>query len=417
MPSPFSHDGTRFFADGTLSYTQYEEIYHDTKDIFYSSSSTRGDVDDREQDTYTVSFSAGYVFDLGGISYTPTFGFNYETVDYTQRRTYPYGSSSTARYDLDLDEYTAGFFWDNDFIFGDHWSLKIGNRFDKVDLTLEDMTPAIVEADDTMWSWVVAPSYHFNPSANLYFSISQNYWFPSPQYYFWAQSYGHPENRPEDLDPEKMTTYEIGYKHRVSQAVNLALTVYYMETEDKFSGFYEGSSYYGQKNTGDAETVGVEVEIDGRPLEWLGYRLMGSYIDAEWSSGMARVYSHPDNVRVLADLDGYQVNGIPEFNGRAGLDFYPVENVKASLDANYWGDYYLDYLNRVEYSSRTTFDAYVAYTRDRFKFWILGKNIFDKEIERPLNSDGELTEPGGKPINSYYVLDGAYVEAGMSIAF
>ena len=416
----FTHKGTPLFVDGTLSYTKYKEKYYDTKDIYYSSSRTRGDVDDRDQDTYTASISAGYVLDFDGISYTPSVGFIYEDVDFNQRRTYPYdtsGTASTDSYDLDLDEYTAGFFWDNDFFFGDHWGLKVGGRVDKVDLTLEDKVPTSVDADDTKWSWAVAPSYHFSPNANLYFSVSQNYWFPSPQYYFWAQNYGHPENKPEDLEPEESTTYEIGYKHRLNRAVNMALTAYYMETNDKFAGFYDGNSYYGQKNIGDADTYGIEVEIDGRPLDWLGYRLSGAYIDTEWTSGTARVYSHPDNVREVADLDGYQVYGIPEFNGRVGLDFYPVEGVKASLDANYWGDYYLDYLNRVDYPSKTTFDAYLSYTWDKYKVWVLGKNIFDEDLERPINTDGELTEPGGSPLNSYYVLDGAYFEAGMSIEF
>ncbi len=415
-----NHDDGRFFSDGTISYTHYDEKYYDTKDIYTSSSTARGDIDDRDQDTYTAALSGGYRFEFGNVAYTPTLGLNVESIDFTQRKTYPYDTSSTrstASADVDLDETTPGIYWDNDFLFGEHWGLKVGNRVDRVDMTFETLEPTHLEIDDTMWSWTVAPSYHFTPNANIYFSLSRNYWFPSPQYYYWAASYGSPNNLPEDLKPEESLTYEIGYKHHLSRAFNIALTGYYMETQDKFSGYYEGSSYMGQKNTGDAETYGIELELDGRPLKWLGYRISGAWIDAEWKDGTARIYQHPSNTRVEVDLDGYKVNGIPEFTSRIGLDFYPWEGWKASIDAITFGKYYLDYTNRLTYPSKTTFDASVSYSWDEYKVWILAKNILNEEVERAINSDGELTGVGGTPATSYYVLDGLYIEAGISVRF
>nr|WP_320012513.1 TonB-dependent receptor [uncultured Desulfobulbus sp.] len=415
-----SHQGDRFFADGTLAYTYYNEKYYDTKDIFTSSSTARGDIDDREQDTYTANLSGGYRFDFGSVSYTPTVGVALENIDFSQRRTYPYDTAatrSTAKYDLDLDETTTGVYWDNDFLFGEHWGLKVGNRVDHVDMTFETKEPSRLDIDDTMWSWTVAPSYHFAPNANVYVSVSRNYWFPSPQYYYWAGSYGSPNNLPEDLKPEESLTYEIGYKHHLSKALNIALTGYYTDTKDKFSGYYEGGSYMGQKNTGDAETYGIELELDGRPLPWLGYRVSGAWINAEWNGGTARVYEHPSNTRVEVDLDGYKVNGIPKFTSRVGLDFYPYEGLKASIDAITTGEYYLDYTNRITYPTKTIFDASVSYSWDEYKIWILAKNILNEEVERAINSDGELTAAGGDLANSYYVLDGLYIEAGLSVRF
>ncbi|MGE4559976.1 MAG: TonB-dependent receptor [Desulfobulbus sp.] len=421
----FNHNGDRFFADGTLSYTRYDETYFNSKDIFTSSKTSRGSIDDREQDTYTASFSGGYRFDFGQLAYTPTVGLNVEDVDFTQREYYPYdpllisakNRADKAEADVDLAETTSGIFWDNDFLWNDRWGLKVGNRVDRVDMTFETKEPTRLDIDDTMWSWTVAPSYHFTPNANVYVSVSRNYWFPSPQYYYWAASYGSPNNRPEDLKPEESLTYEIGYKHHLSKAFNIALTGYYMETQDKFSGYYEGSDYMGQKNTGDAETYGIELELDGRPLSWLGYRISGAWIDAEWTGGEARIYEHPSNTRVVTDLDGYKVNGIPEFTSRIGLDFYPWEGWKASLDAITVGKYYLDYTNRLSYPSKTTFDASVSYSWDGYKVWLLAKNIFDEEVERAINSDGQLTGAGGDPETSYYVLDGFYIEAGLSFKF
>ncbi|WP_419658688.1 putative TonB-dependent receptor [Desulfosarcina variabilis str. Montpellier] len=87
------------------------------------------------------------------------------------------------------------------------------------------------------------------------------------------------------------------------------------------------------------------------------------------------------------------------------------------MEANIWGEYYLYYANRVEYPSKTTVDGSVSYSWSRYKIWVLVKNIFDAEVERAINSDGELTEAGGGPATAYYVQDGAYVEAGVSVGF
>lgn len=420
----FTHKGRQLFADGALSYTHYDEVYHDTKDIFYSatgrSRNNRGDIDDRDQDTYTASLSAGYAIDFNGVDYTPVLGLSYEDVSYSQRRTYPYdtdGTTDTDPYALDLCEKSYGLFLDNDFSFGDRWGLKIGNRIDQVDLTFENKEPWKFDTDETMWSWAVAPSYHYTPRANIYLSIGTSYWFPSPQYYFWSSDYGSPNNLPEDLKPEETITYELGYKHSPNKSFNIALTGFYSETQDKFAGFYEDGDYKGQKNTGDASTYGLEMEIDGKPLSWLGYRLSAAYLDAQWDSGTARIYDYPTNDRVVVDLDGQQVHGIPNFTGRVGLDFYPVEGLKASVDANYAGEYYLDYANRLSYPSKTTVDASINYSWTRYTFWVLGKNIFDEKVERAINSTGRLTEENGTPQNAYYVSDGAYFEAGLSVKF
>jgi iron complex outermembrane receptor protein len=415
----FSHKGSKLFIDGTVSYTDYDEVYHDTKDILYSSSEARGDVDDRDQGTHTATLSTGYHFDFDGVDYTPVVGLNFEKVDFKQRRTYPYDTGaprSTDRYDLDLDEKSYGLFWDNDLAFGDHWGLKIGNRIDRADLEFKNREPVKFDTDETMWSWAVAPSYHITPKANTYLSVSRNFWTPSPQYYFWANNYD--ENDPEALKPEETTTYEIGYKHQVNRSVNLALTAYFAKTEDKFSGHYNSAGdYQGQKNTGDADTYGLEAEADGRPLEWMGYRLMAAYIQAEWQSGQARINAHPSNAEEIIDLDGKQVHGIPLWTGRLGLDFYPIKGLKASFDANYRGEYYLDYGNRVTYPDKITLDTSISYAWSKYKIWILGKNILDEEVERAINADGELTGPGGEPENSYYIQDGIYLEAGFSISF
>lgn len=413
----FSHRAAGFFIDSNLAWTGYSEDYRDLhylkvkkKNVYY---------DDKEQDTYVFNLSGGYDFVFGNICYTPSVGITCEDISFEQDRRYPYNATkNTDKYIFNVDEKQYGLFWDNDFLLDGTWGLKVGGRVDTVEVNFEDKVPRKVEANETLYSWQIAPSCRLSDTANLYFSMGRNYWFPTPRYYAWAAEKGGEINRPEDLKPEETLTYEVGYKHMVSNALNINLTVYYAEYKDKFGSAYdEDKTYLGQKNIGDARARGIEVELDGRPMQFLGYRFAGTWQNIEWTSGQMRVYEHPSNDRVMADLDGYDLYDIPEYSFTAGIDLYFFKGLKCSTDVNYTGSKYVDYLNRIDYDARTTVDANVSYSIKNWRFWILGKNIFDEEIERVSNSTGKLTEPGGSYDNAYYVQDGAYFEAGISYRY
>jgi iron complex outermembrane receptor protein len=413
----FSHKDENRFLDASLSWTIYDEAFRRLKDLYDNPAGVYHETS--EQDTYAFTLSGGFNFDIGSVSYTPSFGFNYEDIDNTVGRIYPNDpGKNTDKYNFDLQEKLYGVFWDNDFRFKEKWGLNAGARLDRAEVNLKDKVPTIVDEDRDMFSYLVAPAYHFSDKGMVYVSAGRNYWFPTPRYYAWAVEKGGTLNPPEDLEPEEVLTYELGYKHMLNKAFNVNVTLYYSEYKDKFGSVYEGSTSRGQGNIGDAEAKGIELEADGRLFAFLGYRLSAAYQNIEWTSGTASVYLHPDNTRVRdADISGKQIYWVPEFSGLIGLDFYPVEGLKFSLDMNYMGERYVDYLNRIEYPAKITFDARAAYTWKQWKFWVLGKNIFDEELEYVSNASGRLTGAGGEPRNYYYVQDGVYLEAGISYHF
>ena len=413
----FSHRTADLFIDANAAWTGYSEDYRDLHYLKVKETSVY--YDDKDQDAYVFNLSGGYNFDFGNISYSPSVGITYENIAFEQNRRYPYNETKNIdKYVFNVDEKQYGVFWDNDFLLGDTWGLKIGGRVDKVEVDFEDRVPQKVNEDETLYSWQIAPSYHLSETANLYFSVGRNYWFPTPRYYAWAAEKGGEMNRPEDLEPEETLTCEIGYKHMVAEALNINLTLYYAEYKDKFGSAYdEDKTYLGQKNIGDARATGIEVELDGRPWQLLGYRLSGTWQNIEWTSGEMRIFEHPTNEKVMADLDGYELYDIPEYSSTIGLDFYPFKNLKCSTDVNYTGSKYVDYLNRIDYDATTTVDANISYRIKNWQIWVLGKNIFNEKIERVSNSTGELTEAGGAYANAYYVQDGAYFEAGVSYRY
>ncbi|WP_020587264.1 TonB-dependent receptor [Desulfobacter curvatus] len=413
----FSHKDNNLFLDGSFSRTTYEKDFRRTYAIYDSPESVY--YENSDQDTYALTMSGGYHFNWGSVGYTPSVGINFEDIDNTVGRVYPYDSTKdTDVYNFDLQEQTYGIFWDNELMFNENWGLNIGARFDRTQVEFQDKVPNIVDESHDMISYSVAPSYHFNEKAMVYASVGRNYWFPTPRYYAWAVERGGALNPVEDLEPEEVLTYELGYKHMFNKMLNINATVYFSDYKDKFGTVRdESDNSCGQGNIGDAEAKGIELEADGKLNRYVGYRLAAAYQDIEWTSGTALAYIHPTNTRdYTADISGKQIYWVPEFTGLVGLDFYPMDNLKVSVDMNYIGKRYVDYLNQIEYPDKTTFDARVAYTWNHWKFWILGKNIFDEDLEYVSNSSGKL-DSDGEPDNAYYVQNGAYVEAGISYHF
>lgn len=64
-------------------------MYFDTRDIYTTTSRSRGDWDDRIQDTYAASLSGGYHLDFGALEYTPSVGLTIEDIDFSQRKYFP----------------------------------------------------------------------------------------------------------------------------------------------------------------------------------------------------------------------------------------------------------------------------------------------------------------------------------------
>lgn len=412
-----AHKDAHKFIDSTFSWTHYDEEFRRLYALYDRPTNVYHE--DSEQDTYTFAISGGYHFNFGTTSYTPSIGLSYEGIDNDVTRRYPYDlDKATDRYNFNLKEQIYGLFWDNDFHFQEKWGLKIGGRLDRAELEFEDKVPNTVDQGRTMFSYAIAPSFHFSDNGNLYASVSRNYWLPTPRYYAWAVERGGAINKVEDLEPEENLTWEIGYKHLLHKALNINATLYFSEYKEKFGSVYEGTKSCGQANIGDAEAKGIEIEADGQLCSFAGYRLAGAYQKIEWTSGTASTYLHPSNTRVRdAELSGKQVYWVPEFSGLIGLDFFPLKGFKFGIDMNYMGKRYVDYLNRIEYPAKTTFDARMSYRWNQWKFWLLGKNIFDEELEYVSNATGRLTGAGGEPDNAYYIQDGAYFEIGVSYSF
>lgn len=417
------------FVNALAAFTHFDEFYDSRYQIYSSPNSVYEE--DRDQDRYKLNLSGGLHLGGGAVRYTPTLGADMELTTFDNTRTYALNPASAShvsgkrKADMDFDQKKYGLFFQNQFFFGERIELNLGIRRDEVRYKVANRNGDRVDLTHDKYPWSIAPAYHWHDDATTYVAVGTSYWYPAPMYYESAMQYMNPENLPEDLKPEESLTYEIGHKQRFAKWANLNASLFYIDYKDKFALFYDSSkSYAGYKNTGDSEHKGIELEMNGLLTEILGYRLSGTYMEAEWTSGRERVYTwDTPTSQAFRDLDGYQLNHVPKYKYTVGIDLFPMEHLRCNVDLNVTGSYYVDYLNRIEYGQRQTVDLGIRYERDNWSLWFLANNIFDEDIESVYNSTGELYASAGDIArnglfaNEYYPRLGQYFEIGMTFRF
>jgi iron complex outermembrane receptor protein len=404
---------------------------------------------DFDEDRLVFKASGGHKFRGSASRNTLTLGAEYDAHDYDQVRTYPFLDTPDARriqymqqYDLEISIERISVFMNNELGLNDHFTLQTGLRYDDVKLSFknEDEDDPDVENTYEKTSWNISPSYSFTGRDNLYFTASQSYFYPNIDYTRMSaqKDDDHPENDPSNLKPEDIMTYEVGFKHQANRFFNYSIAAYYMEVDDKFIFQYRYDEVddewdsLGAVNLGRAVHKGFEIEMDGRLLEWLGYRLNYGYLDAKWDDPDV-VYSSyvweddpADDERAGSSIDGKTLYRTPKHKGTATLSFYPTQNLTAWLSATYVDDQYVDYLERVVQPSVTTLDFKLAYKLNKGSLgplrWRsltlhgLVKNLTDENYAYYSNSTGERNDDGTLGTN-YYPYPRRYFEVGLTVDF
>ncbi|MDO9263021.1 MAG: TonB-dependent receptor, partial [Desulfosalsimonadaceae bacterium] len=94
----------------------------------------------------------------------------------------------------------------------------------------------------------------------------------------------------EDNDPEKATTYELGYNGRLTDKWVVSANVFYSELSDFINFIQSGDPYddpdiggvvipFAFMNIGDAEQYGLELELNYQITEWLNGIVNYTYTD------------------------------------------------------------------------------------------------------------------------------------------
>ncbi len=430
----FNYDKNDWLLNASLIYTRDKQAYLRLEDQNSPDINDRQEdyKDDREENRYDVKIGAGRTMgtDDGAIFDTLTVGFDYTQSDFDQVRSYPFTTdaltssmiSDKHKADIDLSQNICAFNANNDFNLGD-FRLLTGARLNHVKYEIENKVPASVEKTyNGDLDWNVAPSYAVIADGNLFVSYNHSHYYMPLGHYKLDMQYNHAEARAEDLEPERYDTWEAGFKHRLCKAFNYSVILYHTTVEDKVVSFYDGTRLRGYRNSGTSIHRGIEVEVDGRPRQWFGYRLTLTTIDAEWDEGTARAYADPDAAgRTEIDLAGKKVHTVPEYEYSVGFDFFLLRqtawgSLTASVDIHGFGEQYEDYNNNFKMGAADFVDLKLTWAFGRYELYLNSTNIFDKQWDKYVNTTGKNhSDLGG--MSGIYPQDGRYIGIGGSVCF
>ncbi len=214
-------------------------------------------------------------------------------------------------------------------------------------------------------------------------------------YFTWAEGFRHgganalptgglQASIPERLtfEPDTATNWEIGLKGTLSENINYSIAAFFIEW-DKFQfEFFTNPGFRTTLNGEEAETKGIELQLDGNVGEGLTYNIGYSFVDAELTKDFtAQDFLFGDAtpiVDIVAASDGDPLPSVPDHTFTFSLDYLQP------LEMNNWS---LIYHVDGKYASETQsmFNQNINFGRDFFE--IDSYAVFNASIELESNKN------------------------------
>ena len=182
----------------------------------------------------------------------------------------------------------------------------------------------------------------------------------------------------EDYDSEELWAFELGYRVSPRDDLLFDIALFYNDYDDLRSielstpefGLLPGYvphlriPFIARNNT-VAQTYGIEIAADWRPVDWWRTHLSYSYLNVDFDV----------NDRAFDIISGLQEGDSPEHQIHWSNYFQVTDDVELSFTLRY-----VDELSTLGVDDYFTADARVAWQiRENMKLSILGQNLFDSE--------------------------------------
>lgn len=244
--------------------------------------------------------------------------------------------------------------------------------------------------------------YDLNNASNVYASFSQGY--KSGLFNTDATGLTGPGNlAAQPLDAEKLTAYEIGYKHG-SRLFNLSLAGFYYQWENIQTNRYVNGNTVAQ-NAAEAEIYGAEVQLSLNPTDYLSLFVNGAWMHGrftDFKDGNASVQGTAGNlydlnnptgplaVTVSQDWTGLRLLNAPDISVNAGFNLdLPVGpgKLQISPSVRYSSEFASNGIlldtsggNLLERDGEVLVDLSVGYEFDKFKIAAYARNLLNNNF-------------------------------------
>ena len=287
------------------------------------------------------------------------------------------------------------------------WLIDVGFRSDTINLesdtneiTTYDWSTGLYAAgsglshrDKTfnLFSANVGASYKLTDKVNLFFTLAQGDQVP-----FSSEL----DNNP-DLQAATSRNHEVGFKGRAKNW-EFDTSLYLINTTDEVIATLDaGQTVY--QNAGETEKKGLEFSgsyqlLDAKSTNelWLG---------ASYGYSNYKYKSFNENIRVFGvltefDRSGNQLPFIPEHQYSLFLTYKHSSGIKARLQSDTWGEYYMDNANTEKYEGYKFITSLnVSYETGPHTVSANIQNLTDERyaVEVKKDTDGDLSYTPGAP--------------------
>lgn len=279
----------------------------------------------------------------------------------------------------DQDNWGAALFAQGTLHMWERWHFNLGGRVEYARLEGEKTVNAAMmgmgvttmadTVDDTVFLPSASISYDLTPEVMTYGKVSRGYLSGGFDSYF-AMT--------EELfsyDPEYSWNYEVGIKSKMlDNRLMVNLAAFYIDVEDKQVAEYVSPYERYFVNAAKAESYGVELDVQYKPLP--GLTLTGSlgYLESEIKDWTTEGYN-------AWDYSGNKTPGAPEFSYAAGAIYRWESGFFVGADVVGLSSYYANAENDRKLDGRTLINARAGYEGERFDVMLWARNIFDEDYE------------------------------------
>ena len=291
--------------------------------------------------------------------------------------------------DIDIEGYAV--FGHGTYTLFDRLHLTAGLRYDYMELEGDhryefiDMTgnPQSTDFDKDFDNDEVLPkfsvAYDFTDNIMTYASVSKGY-LAGGYHYSGATC---KENF--TYDPEYTWNYEIGTKTSwLNNKLMANLSAFYIDIKDKqVSEWHPTLPITKITNAAEAHSMGVELDLQARPMQGLDVFASFGYTEAEiddWTSTEMVGYN-PDWTPIMGtyDYEDKDLPNAPKYTYNLGVQYRHLSGFFGRVDLLGTGSFYCDAKNRVKEGSYELVNLRLGYEREHFDIVCWCKNVFDEE--------------------------------------
>jgi len=271
----------------------------------------------------------------------------------------------------------------------DNLFLNAGTRYhrSRYKFNQRGATPSLTRQTPSESVNMVGAKYEYAEGSNIHLNVNQTFRFLATDE--WYSSFS---GLNEGLKQQTGIQYEVGVNHRLSDAIDVGLTPYWIDNKNEI--YYNPTTWL---NSNYEKTRRRGVEFDGR-IDLLKF-LPLDFLD---ELGFTTTYTFQNTEFVKGSNDGKQIPFVPKHQASSGLRFKFLDHFNASLLGRYVGSRVIlnDLANEMPPAKpHYVLDAKVTFNHDNLEVFAAANNITDEEyssyqIKKTAASRDIYPEPG-----------------------